>query len=57
MYMAYQLIALFVLNGQARIETQTLGSYGDCLAVKYMIEQTPDPARRAVSCMKPGYDI
>lgn len=57
MYMAYQLIVLFIVNGQVRIETQNFASYPDCLAAENSVMQTPDPTRKLIQCSKPGYRI
>lgn len=53
---AIQLIAIFVLNGQIRIETQNFDSAGDCLTVRD-VAAVPDPTRITVYCANPGREI
>lgn len=56
MYMAYQLIILYLLNGQYAIETYQLDDYGKCLDAKAEVEQSDEPTRIAVTCTNPGYE-
>lgn len=54
---AIQPIAIFVLNGQIRIETQNFDSAGDCLTVRDVVAAVPDPTRITVYCANPGREI